>query len=84
MEGWIEEERQGILNTEPPPSTPYLEVGGNDVVAEVAHPTEAPEQPPPIDAGEEAIVSNPPQNVDELANKVTSGFIGGATLINLK
>ena len=28
MEGWLKKERQGILNTEPPPSPPYPEVEG--------------------------------------------------------
>ena len=83
MEGWLEEGRQGILNTEPPPSPTYPEVEGNLAVAEVTL-TEAPEQPPPTHVEEEAIASNPSSTPEELANEVTYGFTGNHVLINLE
>ena len=85
MEEWIEEERQCTLHTEPRPSPSYPEVGVNDIAAEVAPSLiEALEQPPPINAEKKAVTSNPPPNMEELANEVTSGFTGGAALINLE
>ena len=42
MEGWLEEKRQGTLNTKPSPSPPYPKVEGDFAATKVA-PTEAPE-----------------------------------------
>ena len=36
MEGWVEEEKQGVPNTEPPPSPPYPEAENVGVAIEVA------------------------------------------------
>ena len=83
MEGWLEEERQGTVNTEPPPLPPYLEVKGDVLTAEVAQ-TEVPKQPPLVDAEDEVVDSNSPPTTEEPANQVTSGYVGSNTLINLK
>ena len=83
MEGWLEVERQGTLNTEPPPTPRYPKVEGDVTAVEVA-PTEALEQPPPIDAEEEAVASNLPSTAEEPANEVTSGYIGSHMPVNLK
>ena len=46
MEGWIVEERQGVLNTEPPPSPLYPEVENVGTAAGTVPPNEAPEKAP--------------------------------------
>ena len=49
MNGWVAEEQQGILNTEPLASLEYLDAEGNKVICEVD---------PPIKLLEEASIAN--------------------------
>ena len=88
MEGSIEEERHGTLNTEPPPSPLYPRVKDHvaapEVTASEVAPAEVPEQPLSANAEKEAVASNPPLIVEEPNNEVTSGYIGSHALINLK
>ena len=87
IEGWIEEEKQSVLNIEPPPSPPYLEAENVGTTVSIAPPSEAPDQAPPVGVEEEVVASNPPPTIDEPtsgANEAMFGFMGGATLINLE
>ena len=63
MEEWLEEEKQGTLNTEPLPSPCYPKVKGHIATPEV-DPSKAPEQLPPTNAEKEAVASNPPPIVE--------------------
>ena len=67
MAGWIDEEKQGILNTRPPPSPQYPEAEDDDATIEVASLTEAPEQAPPTDVKEEVPSDPPSLDMDKAA-----------------
>ena len=63
---WIDEEKDGILDTRPPHSPQYSEVEEDDEVVEVAPSNKVPEQASPSDAREEEeIASNHPLTEDE-------------------
>ena len=70
MARWIDEEKEGILNTRPPPSPQYPEVKEDDEVVEVIPPIEVPEQAPLADVEEEEIASNPPPTEAEEDDEV--------------
>ena len=65
MVRWLDEEKEGILDTRPPPSPKYPEAEEDDEVLEVAPPIEVPAQALPADTKEEEIVSNPLHTKDK-------------------
>lgn len=86
IEGWIEDERQGVLNTEPPLSPPISEAKNVGISVGNALTNGAPELAPSANVEEEAVASNPPLTAEDptsTANEATSGFTGRVALINL-
>ena len=67
MARWIDEEKEGILDTKPPSSHQYPKAEEGDEVMEVTPLTEVLEQAPPTDVEEKEIPSNPPPAEDEVA-----------------
>ena len=58
MNGWVAEEQQGILNTEPPTLLEYPDVEGNKLICEFDPPTKLLEEAPIANAEKEVVASN--------------------------